>query len=190
VNERPARQRSFNTGDYWRNIAFTPTKSNLRGDAYLLIARTIWAVSGRMVGNPSLNGLRRCMYLDVKVRLSKKFWARHLVDSRQLFPNPIPESTAESVSFLKRKRAPAWLEGVMPSKPQHYVIESIWLVDVAGLEPAAACLQSKRKFNLSRCFGCAYPFEAPLRLLQSCSKTDSLTSSAFFQDVHYFRLMS
>jgi hypothetical protein len=62
------------------------------------------------------------------------------------------------------------------------------LVDVAGLEPATPCLQSKRKFNLSRCFGCAYHFEAPLRLLQSCSKTDSLTSSAFFQDVHYFRL--
>jgi hypothetical protein len=29
-------------------------------------------------------------------------------------------------------------------------------VDVAGLEPAPPCLQSKRKFNLSRCFGCAY----------------------------------
>jgi len=33
------------------------------------------------------------------------------------------------------------------------------------------CLQSKRKFNLSRCFGCAYEFEARLRLLQSCSDT-------------------
>jgi hypothetical protein len=42
-------------------------------------------------------------------------------------------------------------------------------VDVAVLEPAAPCLQSKHKFNLSR-FGCAYHFEAPLRLLQSCSK--------------------
>ncbi len=50
-------------------------------------------------------------------------WSRHLPRGRQLFPNPIPESTTESVSFLKRKRAPAWLEGVMPSKPQHYVIE-------------------------------------------------------------------
>ncbi len=30
------------------------------------------------------------------------------------------------------------------------------LVDVAGIEPATPCLQSKRKFNLSHCFGCAY----------------------------------
>ena len=44
-------------------------------------------------------------------------------------------------------------------------------MDVAGLEPAAPCLQSKRKFNLSRCFGCAYEFEARLRSLQSCSNT-------------------
>ena len=29
------------------------------------------------------------------------------------------------------------------------------LVDVTGIEPATPCLQSKRKFNLSRCFGCA-----------------------------------
>jgi hypothetical protein len=47
-------------------------------------------------------------------------------------------------------------------------------VDVAGLEPAAPCLQSKRKFNLSRCFGCAYQFEAFLRLLQSCAKKAAL----------------
>ncbi len=42
-------------------------------------------------------------------------------------------------------------------------------MDVAGIEPATHCLQSGWKFNLSRCFGCAYPFQAPLRLLQSCS---------------------
>ncbi len=29
------------------------------------------------------------MYLDVKVRLSNKFWARHRVDSRQLLPNRV-----------------------------------------------------------------------------------------------------
>jgi hypothetical protein len=49
------------------------------------------------------------------------------------------------------------------------------MVDVAGIEPATPCLQSRRKFNLSRCFGCAYQFQAVLRLLQSCSKRDSLT---------------
>jgi len=49
--------------------------------------------------------------------------AARLRSSRLLFPNPIPEFTAESVSFLKGNRAPARLEGVMPSKPQHYVIE-------------------------------------------------------------------
>jgi hypothetical protein len=43
-------------------------------------------------------------------------------------------------------------------------------VGSAGLEPAASCLSGRRKFNLSRCFGCAYQFQAPLRLLQSCSK--------------------
>ncbi len=46
-----------------------------------------------------------------------------------------------------------------------------WLVDVAGIEPAAPCLQSKRKFNLSRRFGCAYQFQALLRLLQTCSNS-------------------
>jgi hypothetical protein len=30
------------------------------------------------------------------------------------------------------------------------------VVDVTGLEPVTPCLQSKHKFNLSRCFGCAY----------------------------------
>jgi hypothetical protein len=30
------------------------------------------------------------------------------------------------------------------------------LVDVRGFEPLIPCRQSKRKFNLSRCFGCAY----------------------------------
>jgi len=32
------------------------------------------------------------------------------------------------------------------------------LVDVAGIEPATPCLQSKQKINLSRCFGCVYGF--------------------------------
>ena len=68
------------------------------------------------------------------------------------------------------------------------LLKYIWLVDVAGLEPAAPCLQSRRKFNLSRCFGCAYQLQAALRLLQSCSKKGSLTSSAFFRDVHSFRV--
>src|SRR5258708_4509499 len=49
-------------------------------------------------------------------------------------------------------------------------LKRIWLVDVAGIEPATPCLQSKRKFNLSRCFGCAYQFEGFSTLLQSCSK--------------------
>jgi len=48
------------------------------------------------------------------------------------------------------------------------------MVDVAGIEPATPCLQSKHKFNLSHCFGCAYEFEAPLRLLQRCSKNSTL----------------
>jgi hypothetical protein len=48
------------------------------------------------------------------------------------------------------------------------------LVDVRGFEHLTPCLQSKRKFNLSRCFGCAYQFEAFLRLLQSCSKKAAL----------------
>ena len=30
------------------------------------------------------------------------------------------------------------------------------LVDVRGFEPLTPCLQSRVKFNLSRCFGCAY----------------------------------
>jgi hypothetical protein len=30
-----------------------------------------------------------------------------------------------------------------------------WLVDVTGIEPVTPCLQSKSKFNLSRCRGCA-----------------------------------
>jgi hypothetical protein len=30
------------------------------------------------------------------------------------------------------------------------------MVDVTGIEPVTPCLQSKRKFNLSHCFGCAY----------------------------------
>ena len=47
-------------------------------------------------------------------------------------------------------------------------------MDVAGIEPATPCLQSKRKFNLSRCFGCAYQFEGFLRLLQNCSKKAAL----------------
>ena len=54
------------------------------------------------------------------------------------------------------------------------LLASKGLVDVAGIEPATPCLQSKRKFNLSRCFGCAYEFEAPLRLLQRCSKNSTL----------------
>jgi hypothetical protein len=44
------------------------------------------------------------------------------------------------------------------------------MVDVRGFEPLTPCLQSKLKFNLSRCFGCAYWFEALLRLLQRCSE--------------------
>ena len=64
--------------------------------------------------------LARWVSTDKRARIDS---SRHLPRGRQLFPNSIPESTAESVSFLKRKRAPAWLEGVMPSKPQHYVIE-------------------------------------------------------------------
>jgi len=48
------------------------------------------------------------------------------------------------------------------------------LVDVRGFEPLTPCLQSKRKFNLSRCVGCVYQFEAFLRLLQSCSKKAAL----------------
>jgi hypothetical protein len=59
-----------------------------------------------------------------------------------------------------------------------------WLVDVAGFEPAAPCLQSKHKFNLSHCFGCAYQFQALPGLLQSCSENAGLPSSAFFRDVH------
>jgi len=49
------------------------------------------------------------------------------------------------------------------------------MVDVTGIEPATPCLQSKQKFNLSRCFGCAYQFQALLRLLQSCSKSTEAT---------------
>ena len=48
------------------------------------------------------------------------------------------------------------------------------LVDVRGFEPLTPCLQCKRKFNLSRCVGCVYQFEAFLRLLQSCSKKAAL----------------
>jgi hypothetical protein len=43
-------------------------------------------------------------------------------------------------------------------------------VDVTGIEPVTPCLQSKQKFKLNRCFGCAYQFEVVLRLLQRCSK--------------------
>ena len=50
-------------------------------------------------------------------------------------------------------------------------------MDVAGIEPATPCLQSKRKFNLSRCFGCAYQFEGFLRLLQKLLQKGSLTLS-------------
>jgi hypothetical protein len=46
------------------------------------------------------------------------------------------------------------------------------VVDVTGIEPATPCLQSKRKFNLSHCFGCAYQFQALLKLLQRCSKPE------------------
>jgi hypothetical protein len=53
------------------------------------------------------------------------------------------------------------------------------LVDVAGIEPATPCLQSKRKFNLSRCFGCAYQFEAPLGC-SKVAKTGSFTISERF----------
>ena len=62
------------------------------------------------------------------------------------------------------------------------------MVDVAGIEPATPCLQSKQKFNLRRCFGFDYKFEALLRLLQSCSKNGRLTSSVFSRDVRYFRV--
>ena len=41
-----------------------------------------------------------------------------------------------------------------------------WLVDVAGSRPAGPCLERSRKFNLSRCFGCAYQFKPFL----DCSK--------------------
>ena len=34
------------------------------------------------------------------------------------------------------------------------VVEKV--VDVTGIEPVTPCLQSRLKFNLSRCFGCAY----------------------------------
>src|SRR5437879_7639751 len=53
------------------------------------------------------------------------------------------------------------------------------LVDVRGFEPLTPCLQSKRKFNLSRCVGCVYQFEAFLRLLQSCSKKAALHCCGF-----------
>jgi hypothetical protein len=46
------------------------------------------------------------------------------------------------------------------------------VVDATGIEPATPCLQSKRKFNLSRCFGCAYQFQALLKLLQRCPKPE------------------
>ena len=55
------------------------------------------------------------------------------------------------------------------------------LVDVAGIEPATPCLQSKHKFNLSRCFGCAYYFQALLRLLQSCSKKPQSKAASLFR---------
>jgi hypothetical protein len=35
------------------------------------------------------------------------------------------------------------------------------LVDVTGIELVTPCLQSKRQFNLSRCFGCAYHYSSP-----------------------------
>ena len=43
-------------------------------------------------------------------------------------------------------------------------------MDVAGIEPATPCLQSKQKINLSHCFGCAYSFQTALKLLQCCSE--------------------
>jgi len=43
-----------------------------------------------------------------------------------------------------------------------------WAVQDSNMRPPAC--EGRRKFNLSRCFGCAYQFQAPLRLLQSCSK--------------------
>ena len=46
-------------------------------------------------------------------------------------------------------------------------------MDVTGIEPVTPCLQSKHKFNPSRCFGCAYSCEALLRLLHNCSNYHS-----------------
>jgi hypothetical protein len=63
------------------------------------------------------------------------------------------------------------------------------MVDVGGLEPPAACLQSKRKFNLSRCFSCAYKFSrrfwaapkpAKLRVAGSRDVRTRLQKSAAF----------
>ena len=39
-------------------------------------------------------------------------------------------------------------------------------MDVTGIEPVTPCLQSRRKFKLSRLFGCACTFRDALKLLQ------------------------
>ena len=58
---------------------------------------------------------------------------------------------------------------MLGDKTQRFIIGQNELV----IEPTTPCLQSRREFNQSRCFGCAYQFEAVLRLLQNCSLTGS-----------------
>jgi hypothetical protein len=57
------------------------------------------------------------------------------------------------------------------------------LVDVRGFEPLTPCLQSRFKFNLSRCFGCAYSFKTFLGCSKVAPKPVKLGVPGF-RDVH------
>jgi hypothetical protein len=54
-------------------------------------------------------------------------------------------------SGLRRPNAVERISGILQSLAV--------LVDMRGLEPAAPRFASRRKFDLSRCLGCVYPFE-------------------------------